>query len=352
VYSKPCDPTQPWQCAFRNQLSLSPYDGPSVLQCVMATGAMKGDRTGTCRLRPQNHGDACNVNSECSSNNCLKELKLCRGVMPGGTCVPGNPNQCGTFGGVSYFCQPNPNSIKGGTCAPRVRQGRLCQFASQCSRGTYCSRPYPKFPSGTCMAPFSVATGQTTTIGPFMCATANALVIEQGATAGSTLYQCVDANSTFALVGTPCVSVDRGGAAPPAGFECLCAQDGQTRLRPAGRLGLGARTEVWKSLHACLLQSSNIMGEPCEFGSEDMTSIRHGSCVYYACYPYFQQLVNATGRVVFTSPLVQFEPLSQCEVSSVSRYYLDVFKAPCVSLSGMESWRCSVLSGTERDEPQ
>jgi hypothetical protein len=351
VYAKPCDPAQPWQCTYRNQLAISPYSAPSVLQCVTATGAVKGDRDGTCRLPPNNHGDACNVNNECASGNCLKELKLCRGVMPGGACVPGNPNQCGTFAGVSYFCQPNPDSIRGGLCAPRVRQGRLCQFASQCARGMYCSRPFPKYPSGTCMAPFSVATGQTTTIGPFMCATANAVLIQRGSTSSTSLYMCADANATAALVGQPCAppSSSAGGSAAvaplPPGFECVCAQDGVSRLRPVSRLGLGARAGVWQALHTCMVQSTNIMGEPCEFGSEDMTNVRIGSCVYYACYPYFQQLVNASGSLVYLPPLVQFEPLAQCEVSSVTRYYSDVFSAPCASLSGMESWRCSVLSG-------
>lgn len=136
------------------------------------------------------------------------------------------------------------------------------------------------------MAPFSVPTGANTTIGPFMCASANAVLVAAGPTERDSTYLCADANATAALVGTPCSG---GAGSAPLGFACQCARDGVLRLAPAKLLGLGARSGAWAALYSCLLASSNIMGEPCEFGWQDMTSLRYGSCAYYACYPFYQQ---------------------------------------------------------------
>jgi hypothetical protein len=330
-----CDPALPSMCGFQNQLSLSPYSAPSALQCSVTPG----DLLGTCRLPPNTHGDACAVDSECASQHCLKEVGLCKGVDPGQECTPGYPSPCGSFAGVSYFCNAAPGSK--GTCVPVALGGQSCSgLSSSCQRGFYCAKQAVASPLGTCVAPFSVATGQTTTIGPFMCATANAVLIQPGPTDRDSLYLCVDTNATSIAVGTECDA----GAAPAPGFECVCAQDGRTRLRTVNRLGLGVRAGVWQALHTCMVQSTNILGDSCEFMSQDMYNVRYGSCVYYACYPYFQQLVSVTGGRVFTAPLSQFEPLAQCEVAAIAQYYSDVAAAPCVTLPGMSGWTCFKLS--------
>ena len=45
----------------------------------------------------------------------------------------------------------------------------------------------------------------------------------------------------------------------------------------------------------------------------DMDRVRYGSCVYYACYPQYLALVNATGGRYFRDPLAQFSPYAVCE---------------------------------------
>ena len=68
-----------------------------------------------------------------------------------------------------------------------------------------------------------------------------------------------------------------------------------------------------------LLQATNVMGDRCEFDSSDMERVRYGSCVYYACYPYYLQLVNATGGRFFRDPFSQFQPFAQCEINSAKQ---------------------------------
>ena len=65
VYQSGCDPSKQWTCIFRDQLAMSPYAPPSVLQCLADKGAPLGSK-GVCRLKPNVHGDACHVNGEVS----------------------------------------------------------------------------------------------------------------------------------------------------------------------------------------------------------------------------------------------------------------------------------------------
>lgn len=118
-----------------------------------------------------------------------------------------------------------------------------------------------------------------------MCAAANAVIVQLGVTDRDSLYLCTDPNATAVAVGSPCDA----SAVPAPGYECICAADSVTRLRTIGRLGLGARSGVWESLYSCLMRATNIIGDPCEFSSQDLYHVRYGSCAYYACYPYYQQ---------------------------------------------------------------
>ena len=53
----------PWTCVFRDELALSPYAPPAVLQCLPDSAAPQGFAA-VCRLKPNVHGDACHVNGE------------------------------------------------------------------------------------------------------------------------------------------------------------------------------------------------------------------------------------------------------------------------------------------------
>ena len=54
-------------------------------------------------------------------------------------------------------------------------------------------------------------------------------------------------------------------------------------------------------------------------------------------------MVNATGSRYISAPLAQFQPLSVCEVRAAKQFYVDVFVAPCATLSGLDAWRCAVI---------
>lgn len=51
---------------------------------------------------------------------------------------------------------------------------------------------------------------------------------------------------------------------------------------------------------------------------------------------------------MYKPPLVQFEPLAQCEVNAIAQYYASVSAAPCIALSGIASWKCRSLAGKGR----
>lgn len=266
VYGRVCNPEQPKDCVYYNPLALSPRSGPSALQCARAPG----DHLGSCRLQPNNHGDACNVDGECASKRCLREIRLCKGIDEGEKCTPGlYPDQCSK----DRYCAPDPGSTTGGRCQKSISAGSVCSFGNSCERGYYCAAPGLNR-QRRCMAPLTVRTLTNTTVGPYMCESANALLVEAGPSDTDSVYQCIAANST--RTGQACdVGVN---ATVPPGYSCECASDGQARLRTLGGLGLGARSGVWKDLYTCLLESTNIMGDPCEFDNTDMERVRYGAC--------------------------------------------------------------------------
>lgn len=333
IYGKTCDPEKPTDCIYYNPLSLTPRSGPSYLQCARAPG----DHLGSCRLQPNNHGDACNVDGECASRKCLREIRLCKGIDEGEKCTPGlYPDQCSK----DHYCAPDPVSTTGGKCQKSVSAGRPCNFANACERGFYCAAS-SLTEQRRCVAPFTFRNAQNTTIGPYMCESANALLLQKGETETDSVYGCIAANVT--LTGASCNAGEN--ATVPPGYTCSCASDGQNRLRTVNGLGLGARSGVWRELYNCLLESTNVMGDPCEFDNTDMERVRYGSCTYYACYPYYLRLVNVTGGRTFTDPLSQFEPNAQCETRAAAKYYSNVFSTPCLAIPNMENWKCAKLDG-------
>lgn len=264
----------PTQCQFQDPLALTPYS-VSALQCIPPS---KSSFAGQCLLGPQKHGDGCSVPQECASGTCLKELRMCRGTDEGEACTPGLPDACQP----AHYCAGGAGGDASmGTCAKSVSPGGRCAYPTACASGTFCTGPDASFTRARCAAAFTVDTGANTTIGPYMCKTGNAIMVAQGATLATSVYTCVTANST--RVGEPCVAA-RG--APP-GYQCRCAEDGTTRLRTVGALGLGGRSAAWRDLYTCLLGATGPTGDPCLFDSADLETVRYGSCVYYACYPQY-----------------------------------------------------------------
>ena len=333
IYAKACAmSTATADCMYQDPLALTPRSPPSSLQCVKAN---PGDTDGTCRLQPNRHGDACNVNAECASGNCLKEIRLCKGFDDGQECVPGlNPDTCM----AGRYCAPSTRSSRGGLCTVAVAPGKTCLYSNACQLGTFCAG------SGggntACSPPFTVPAGANTTVGPFMCVSGAAVLVSSPTSTGPAVYNCLG-NGTGALIGTPC---DSFSAPPPPGYTCTCAADGQNRVAAVNYLGGGERTAVWTSLYNCLTASTNVMGAPCEFDASDMMGVRYGSCAYYSCYPHYQKLVNATGMRYLLPPAVQFEPFAPCEMAASAAYYASVNSAPCIRIPNLENWHCAVLS--------
>lgn len=290
---------------------------------------------GTCRIGPNKHGDACNQDGECASGNCIKELRICKGVDEGERCEPSFPDPCQP----DHFCQPGTNGV--GRCQKVVSPGRTCTYSEGCARGFYCAGA--DISNRKCVAPFSVPDFTNTTVGPYMCASANAVLVQKSfASPGDSIYTCLPANAT--RVGELCTP----DVAAPSGYECMCSRSNGVdalRLRTADKLGLGGRSTVFRELFTCLMTSTSIMGDLCEFDSEDLEIVRYGSCAYYACYPRYLRLVNATGGREFTAPLDQFEPFAQCEWDAAKDYYKRVITTECMSLPYMENWKCAVDSG-------
>lgn len=225
---------------FNNPLALSPRSAPSSLQCVRGAG----NRDGECRLQPNNHGDACNVDGECAGR-CQKSLRLCEGIVESEACTPGvYPDQCAD----KHYCAASATTSAGGTCQKTISAGRQCNYANSCDRGYYCAGPSLN-DGRRCVQPFTVRNGANTTIGPYMCESANALMVERGPNDVDSVYQCIASNLT--LSGTPC---DGSTNSTLAGYECKCAADNQNRLRTVGGLGLGTRSAVWKNLYNCMME--------------------------------------------------------------------------------------------------
>jgi hypothetical protein len=90
-------------------------------------------------------------------------------------------------------------------------------------------------------------------------------------------------------------------------------------------MGTGARTAAFKALYQCLLTAQGPTGDDCQFDSIDMERVRYGSCGFFA------------------PPLEQFEPTAKCENTAISAFYTGVSAAPCISISGMDNWKCAKL---------
>jgi hypothetical protein len=314
---------------YNNPLALSPRAAPSTLTCMRA---FETDTAGTCRIGPNKHGDACNQNGECASDNCLRELKICKGIDEGEVCEPSFPDPCEP----DHYCRPEAGGFVG-RCSKVSNPGKQCESSESCQRGYYCAGPTPTG-AKKCIAPFTVPDYTNTTIGPWMCHTANAVMVAKGANDINSVYQCRPINET-SLVNKPC----NPRLSPPLGYECACAgAAGGFRLRTIGGLGLGVRVTAWHDLFKCLVGASGIMGELCEFDSVDLTNVRYGSCAYYACYPQYLRLVNATGSIVFNPPMSQFENFANCELDAAKTYYGAVATTECLSLPNMQNWKCAV----------
>lgn len=286
---------------------------------------------GTCLLGPQKHGDGCKQENECASGNCVKQLGICEGVPEMNDCKPGFPDPCAA-GKRPTYCAPIPGTPLGGRCTAVIPAKVKCNYPTACERGTFCAGPTPD--DQKCIPLFSIASKLNTTLGPYMCESANAILIDSV----NGVYQCVDPADS--QIGVPCNLRD----APPAGYECKCSRKGQTTLRPVGGLGLSARATVWKDLYKCLIKSAGPMGDVCQFDAADMTSIRYGSCAYYGCYPLYLKLMEATGSRIFKDPLLDFEPTASCEIESANSYYDRLLSSPCIQIPGMDTWKCASLN--------
>lgn len=327
VYGKPCTlGNDVPECVFNNPLALSPRSPPSALSCMRATDT---ETAGTCRIGPNKHGDACNQDGECASNDCLRELRRCKGVDEGEVCRPGFPDPCQP----GFYCTPSARGS--GTCQKVVNAGKVCPASEACERGFYCAGPDPMGVK-RCVQPFSVPDYRNTTVAPWMCASANAVLVAPSANEVDSIYNCRPANETSSL-GRPC----NPRLAPPLGYTCTCSNGGGFRLKPIGNLGTGSRVDVWKELFTCLNSAQGLLGDLCEFDSYDMTHVRYGSCAYYACYPQYLRLVNATGSIPFNTGVRAFEDFATCELDAATSYYANVFQTPCLQLPNLENWRCA-----------
>ena len=197
-------------------------------------------------MQPNNHGDACNVDGECASNRCLKEIRQCKGIDEGEKCTPGlYPDTCAS----KHYCAPDSTSSTGGSCQKVISAGNRCAYANSCELGVYCAgNAIGGFQR--CTPPFSYPNGANTTIGPYMCSSANAVIVNPGVVGdlSDALYTCIAPNAT--QTGTSC-DVTNNATVPP-GYTCSCSADGTNRLRTVGGMGLGARSSVWKSLYTCM----------------------------------------------------------------------------------------------------
>lgn len=175
--------------------------------------------------------------------------------------MPGYPDPCSP----GLYCSPTTlGSALGGYCVKAASAGALCNWPTACTRGTFCAGPTTD--NQRCVAMFSVPTGQNTTIGPYMCVTANAVMVSSGPVP---IYQCVDGAAASKILATACSP----NTLPPAGYECKCSRDGQYRLRTVGGLGLGSRATTWQGLYKCLVKSTGPTNEACQFDVQDMEQV-------------------------------------------------------------------------------
>jgi hypothetical protein len=90
------------------------------------------------------------------------------------------------------------------------------------------------------------------------------------------------------------------------GMECACAGGGKFLTRPVKGLGLGFFSQSYVNLNRCLLSASSPNNQLCSYDYQDFQMMRYGSCVFYACYPYYMMLMNNTGGKWYAPPLQQF----------------------------------------------
>ena len=256
-------------------------------------GRLSASGAGSCLIGPNKDGDGCNENTECASNKCQTEIKVCMGVDEGLPCAPSLPDPCR----VNHYCAPDTETLLGGTCAKAVSPGAPCKTSTACARGFFCTSS--SVGRGVCTAVLSTPTGVNTTLGPYMCATGTGLLIDAATAVAPAVFKCIDPVNATSFLGTECVP----GAAIPAGFECTCSSDGKTRYRTVGGFGLGSRAAAFTNLAKCLFAAQNPMGAPCLYDAADLETVRYGSCGFYACYPYYQALANSTGGRFYAPPL-------------------------------------------------
>jgi len=261
----------------------------------MNCALLGGSANPVCLLGPSKEGDGCNEDSECASGSCAKSIHACAGIDEGMPCAPGSPDPCE----ANHYCRPDSSSRLGGTCDKAVSAGRPCRVAGACARGYFCAGPAAG--AGVCTPVLSTPTWANTTLGPFMCATGTALRLDAGP---PVIWQCANpaAANVSGLLGTDCDPAEP----PPAAFECACAADGKSKLRPIGGAGLGAKAAAYKNLAACLAGAVSPLGKPCLYDAADLENVRYASCGYYACYPQYQALANSTGGRFYAPPLSQW----------------------------------------------
>ena len=330
--------TERADCQFQNPLQMNPRSPPSSLRCLSSQWALDPNAAssgkGKCMLGPNRHGDACNDNAECASGTCSLRLKICVGVAGGQSCSASTPDPCAPGFYCSLgLCQPQFQAAAPG--APLTMCGSNAQ---SCARGLFCAGQSNG--NAYCTAPYSVAAGVNTTLGPYMCASGNAYMLVQGATPAGSVFQC--------LKGAPTPTNTIDGDAPKCspstalapGQTCQCAADNNMRVTTIGGVGLGARAAVWQDLYQCLQTARGVTGDPCQFDASDMEAIRYGSCVYYACFPLYVQLATITGARFLSPPLSYFDPSAACEKTAARNYYAATAGTPCISIMGMENWQC------------
>ena len=219
TYLTKCSLSDPFACQFNNPLAASPYLS-SQLQCMPTT---TDAGIGQCVLGPQKANDGCNANSECASGTCQKRGSAsCKGVSAGEVCVPpggGGPDPCVK----GYYCLMSGSSAQG-MCAKTAPKGANCTNLRGCDQGTVCASDGVN--GATCTAYLTVPAGRNTTVGAYMCASGTAVQVQSN----PTLFNCVLANNTMAMVGTPCSPA--ANANP--GYACTCAADGVTRWNTVG----------------------------------------------------------------------------------------------------------------------
>jgi len=316
---------------------MSPRSPPSYLQCRGSDnsgGGVDPSSPGLCFLGPQKHGDGCTNSAECASGYCVRATNVCIGIEVHNQCIPSSPDPCAP----GYYCLKGVNGA--GTCEAMRPRSAPCDTTTACARGTFCAS-LGGGQGNRCTKPFSLKVGDNTTLGPFMCETANALVVSLGSSKMTSVFQCastpVTGSNSLDVLAPKCTSTNFA----KLGYECKCAQDNQFREITIGGLGLGARVEAWNDLFVCLEKSKGVTGESCMYDSDDMENIRYGSCAYYACYPYYLKLAQVTGARFLSSPLVDFETLTPCEIKAAKTYYTNLANTPCISLEGLSAWACS-----------